>query len=182
MVWLKNGGKGVIFNTISVSDGISMGTQGMRLLTCFKRSDRRFYRKLLLKHSFLMVLLLLVGVIKIFPACGMAMLRINCPSVFVYGGTILPGKQKEKEIDIVSVFEAVGKYARDMISMEELEDIEKNAIPGPGSCAGMYTANTMATAMTALGLSLPESSVSARCFWRKDGGCLSGRGYSYGAF
>ena len=92
------------------------------------------------------------------PACVMAMLRLNRPSVFVYGGTILPGSYKNKNIDIVSVFEAVGKNANGIIDDNELYNIEKKAIPGPGSCGGMYTANTMACAIEAMGLSLTNSS------------------------
>jgi dihydroxy-acid dehydratase len=95
------------------------------------------------------------GCDKNMPACGMAMARMDRPSVFVYGGTILPGKERR---DIVSVFEAVGGHAAGNVSDIELKDVEATAIPGPGSCGGMYTANTMASSMEALGLSLPGSS------------------------
>ncbi|MGC4017645.1 MAG: dihydroxy-acid dehydratase [Luteolibacter sp.] len=102
------------------------------------------------------------GCDKNMPACVMAMARLNRPSVFVYGGTILPGcatiKGDKKNLDIVSVFEAVGKHANGEYSDEELETVESCAIPGPGSCGGMYTANTMASAIEALGMSLPNSS------------------------
>ncbi len=98
------------------------------------------------------------GCDKNMPACVMAMLRLNRPSVFVYGGTILPGKHNNKKIDIVSVFEAVGKNANGEIDDKELKKIEEKAIPGPGSCGGMYTANTMACAIEAMGLSLTNSS------------------------
>ncbi|MDB4306521.1 dihydroxy-acid dehydratase, partial [bacterium] len=102
------------------------------------------------------------GCDKNMPGCIMAMARMNRPSVFVYGGTILPGcatvKGEEKDLDIVSVFEAVGKHANGEFSDEELQTIEEQAIPGPGSCGGMYTANTMASAIEALGMSLPNSS------------------------
>ena len=97
------------------------------------------------------------GCDKNMPACVMAMLRLNRPSVFVYGGTILPGIHKNKNIDIVSVFEAVGKNANGVIDDNELYAMKK-AIPGPGSCGGMYTANTMACAIEAMGLSLTNSS------------------------
>ena len=107
-----------------------------------------------------MVLWQLEDVIKI-AGCVIAMARLNRPSIFIYGGTILPGKHKGKKIDIVSVFEAVGKNANSEISSNELKDIEKKAIPGPGSCGGMYTANTMACAIEAMGLSLPNSSAQA---------------------
>jgi dihydroxy-acid dehydratase len=99
------------------------------------------------------------------PACLIAMARMNRPAVFVYGGTILPGcatvQGEEKDLDIVSVFEAVGKHASGQFSDEDLQVVEENAIPGPGSCGGMYTANTMASAIEALGMSLPNSSAQA---------------------
>ena len=95
------------------------------------------------------------------PACMMAIARLNRPAVFVYGGTIMPGIHKEKPVDIVSIFEAVGRHARGEIDDAELKQIETCAIPGPGSCGGMYTANTMASAIEALGMSLPDSSAQA---------------------
>ena len=98
------------------------------------------------------------GCDKNMPACVMALARMNRPGIFVYGGTILPGIHKEKNLDIVSVFEAVGAHASGQIDEEELTNIEKKAIPGPGSCGGMYTANTMSSAIEALGMSLPDSS------------------------
>ncbi|MEC7401791.1 MAG: dihydroxy-acid dehydratase, partial [Verrucomicrobiota bacterium] len=98
------------------------------------------------------------GCDKNMPACVMALARMNRPGIFVYGGTILPGIHKEKNLDIVSVFEAVGAHASGQIDEEELSNIEKKAIPGPGSCGGMYTANTMSSAIEALGMSLPDSS------------------------
>jgi dihydroxy-acid dehydratase len=98
------------------------------------------------------------GCDKNMPACVMALARMNRPGIFVYGGTILPGIHKEKNLDIVSVFEAVGAHASGQIDEEELTSIEKKAIPGPGSCGGMYTANTMSSAIEALGMSLPDSS------------------------
>ena len=101
------------------------------------------------------------GCDKNMPGCLMALARLNRPSVFVYGGTILPGKHKGKNVDIVSVFEAVGAHARGDINDRELKQIEATAIPGAGSCGGMYTANTMASAIEALGMSLPNSSAQA---------------------
>ena len=98
------------------------------------------------------------GCDKNMPACVMALARMNRPGIFVYGGTILPGIHKEKNLDIVSVFEAVGAHASGQIDEDELTNIEKKAIPGPGSCGGMYTANTMSSAIEALGMSLPDSS------------------------
>ena len=106
-------------------------------------------------------LVTLGGCDKNMPACVMAMLRLNRPSVFVYGGTILPGCLYNKNLDIVSVFEAVGQRAKGKINDEQLGQIERCAIPGPGSCGGMYTANTMACAIEAMGLSLPNSSAMA---------------------
>ncbi|MEC8778684.1 MAG: dihydroxy-acid dehydratase, partial [Verrucomicrobiota bacterium] len=98
------------------------------------------------------------GCDKNMPACVMALARMNRPGIFVYGGTILPGIHGDKNLDIVSVFEAVGAHSNGMIDEEELTNIEKKAIPGPGSCGGMYTANTMSSAIEALGMSLPDSS------------------------
>jgi dihydroxy-acid dehydratase len=98
------------------------------------------------------------GCDKNMPACLIALARLDRPGIFVYGGTILPGIHKEKNLDIVSVFEAVGSHASGTIDHEELVEIEKKAIPGPGSCGGMYTANTMSSAIEALGMSLPDSS------------------------
>src|SRR2546430_14986298 len=95
------------------------------------------------------------GCDKNMPGCAMAMARLNRPAVFVYGGTIRPGAQRR---DIVAVYEAVGAHAAGKLSDAQLQEIERTAIPGPGSCAGMYTANTMASAIEALGLSLPGSS------------------------
>jgi dihydroxy-acid dehydratase len=98
------------------------------------------------------------GCDKNMPGCLIALARLNRPGIFVYGGTILPGIHKEKNLDIVSVFEAVGSHASGSMEHEELIEIEKKAIPGPGSCGGMYTANTMSSAIEALGMSLPDSS------------------------
>ena len=98
------------------------------------------------------------GCDKNMPACLIALARLDRPGIFVYGGTILPGIHKEKNLDIVSVFEAVGSHASGAMEREELMEIEKKAIPGPGSCGGMYTANTMSSAIEALGMSLPDSS------------------------
>ena len=111
------------------------------------------------------------GCDKNMPACVMGMIRLNRPSIFVYGGTILPDVTKNKDVDIVSVFEAVGAHANQSINDQELTDIESCAIPGPGSCGGMYTANTMASAIEALGLSLPNSSAFAAVSDEKHADC-----------
>ena len=111
------------------------------------------------------------GCDKNMPACVMGMIRLNRPSIFVYGGTILPGSYKNDDVDIVSVFEAVGAHANQAIDDQELLDIERASIPGPGSCGGMYTANTMASAIEALGLSLPNSSAQAAISNDKESDC-----------
>lgn len=148
------GGKGVLFNTITVSDGISMGTPGMRYSLISREVIADSIETVVAAEGFDGVVTI-GGCDKNMPGCVMAMARLNRPSVFVYGGTIQPGP---KNRDIVSVFEAVGGYAAGTVSAEELKEVETTAIPGPGSCAGMYTANTMASAIEALGLSLANSS------------------------
>ena len=152
-----NGGKAVNFNTITISDGISMGSDGMRY-SLVSREIIADSIEAVIAGEGLDGFISFGGCDKNMPACVMAMLRLNRPSVFVYGGTILPGKHNNKKIDIVSVFEAVGKNANGEIDDKELKKIEENAIPGPGSCGGMYTANTMACAIEAMGLSLTNSS------------------------
>jgi len=153
----KNGGKSIIFNTITISDGISMGTEGMKY-SLVSREVIADSIETVVGCEGLDGLIAIGGCDKNMPACIMAMARLNRPSIFIYGGTILPGIHKSKKIDIVSVFEAVGKNANKEISNNELLEIEKKAIPGPGSCGGMYTANTMACAIEALGMSLTNSS------------------------
>ena len=154
------GGKGVIFNTITISDGISMGTEGMKYSLVSREVIADSIETVTGCQGF-DGLVTIGGCDKNMPACVMGMIRLNRPSIFVYGGTILPGCHKDKDVDIVSVFEAVGQHAADTIDDAELKDIESCAIPGPGSCGGMYTANTMASAIEALGLSLPNSSAQA---------------------
>ena len=148
------GGKGVLFNTITVSDGISMGTPGMRFSLVSREVIADSIETVVCAQGF-DGFVAIGGCDKNMPACGIAIARLNRPSVFVYGGTILPGEQRR---DIVSVFEAVGGHAAGTVSDIELQEVEATAIPGPGSCGGMYTANTMASSMEALGLSLPNSS------------------------
>lgn len=154
------GGKAVIFNTITISDGISMGTEGMKYSLVSREVIADSIETVAGCEGF-DALVTLGGCDKNMPACVMAMLRLNRPSVFVYGGTILPGCLYNKNLDIVSVFEAVGQRAKGKINDEQLGQIERCAIPGPGSCGGMYTANTMACAIEAMGLSLPNSSAIA---------------------
>ncbi|WP_193210998.1 dihydroxy-acid dehydratase [Luteolibacter marinus] len=158
------GGKSVIFNTITISDGISMGTEGMKY-SLVSREVIADSIETVVGCEGMDGFVAIGGCDKNMPACVMAMARMNRPSVFVYGGTILPGcatiKGEERDLDIVSVFEAVGKHAAGEYSDEELETVESCAIPGEGSCGGMYTANTMASAIEALGMSLPNSSAQA---------------------
>jgi dihydroxy-acid dehydratase len=148
------GGKAVLFNTITVSDGISMGTPGMRYSLISREVIADSIETVVAGEGF-DGFVTIGGCDKNMPACVMAMARLDRPSVFVYGGTIQPGAHRR---DIVSVFEAVGGQASGKVSDAELLEVERTAIPGPGSCGGMYTANTMASAIEALGLSLPNSS------------------------
>jgi dihydroxy-acid dehydratase len=148
------GGKSVLFNTITVSDGSSMGSPGMRYSLVSREVIADSIETVAGAEGF-DGLVTLGGCDKNMPGCAMAMARLNRPSVFVYGGTILPGAQRR---DIVAVFEAVGSRSAGKITDEQLLEVERTAIPGPGSCGGMYTANTMASAIEALGLSLPGSS------------------------
>ncbi|MDT8281298.1 MAG: dihydroxy-acid dehydratase [Gammaproteobacteria bacterium] len=148
------GGKSIIFNTITVSDGISMGTPGMRYSLVSREVIADSIEAVTGAQGFDGVVAI-GGCDKNMPGCLIAMARLNRPSVFVYGGTIKPGVG---HTDIVSVFEAVGGVAAGTVSEAELKVVEDTAIPGPGSCGGMYTANTMASAIEALGMSLPNSS------------------------
>jgi len=151
------GGKAVPFGTITVSDGISMGTPGMRY-SLVSREVIADSIETVVGAEGMDGVVTIGGCDKNMPACLIALARLDRPGIFVYGGTILPGIHKEKNLDIVSVFEAVGSHASGAIEHEELIEIEKKAIPGPGSCGGMYTANTMSSAIEALGMSLPDSS------------------------
>jgi dihydroxy-acid dehydratase len=148
------GAKSVLFNTITVSDGISMGTPGMRYSLVSREVIADSIEAVAAAEGF-DGLVAIGGCDKNMPGCVMAMARLDRPSIFVYGGTIQPGP---KHRDIVSVFEAVGGHAAGRVSDAELKEVESTAIPGPGSCAGMYTANTMASAIEALGMSLANSS------------------------
>jgi dihydroxy-acid dehydratase len=151
------GGKPVTFGTITVSDGISMGTLGMRYSLVSREVIADSVETVAGAEGF-DGLVAIGGCDKNMPGCLMAMARLNRPAVFVYGGTILPGLHRDQAVDIVSIFEAVGRRAQDLIDDAELRAVEKACIPGAGSCGGMYTANTMASAIEALGMSLPNSS------------------------
>jgi dihydroxy-acid dehydratase len=154
------GGKSIIFNTITVSDGISMGTEGMKYSLVSREVIADSIETVAACEGF-DGLVAIGGCDKNMPACMIALARLNRPAVFVYGGTILPGCINNRNLDIVSIFEAVGEHSNGKITDKELEEVESCAIPGPGSCGGMYTANTMASAIEALGMSLPNSSAQA---------------------
>ena len=157
------GGKAINFSTITVSDGISMGTKGMRYSLVSRDVIADSIETVVAAEGF-DGLVAIGGCDKNMPGCMIALARLNRPAVFVYGGTILPGlmphdeEEQRNPMDIVSVFEAVGKHAKGELTDEELKEVEKYAIPGAGSCGGIYTANTMASAIEALGMSLPGSS------------------------
>lgn len=154
------GGKGTIFNTITISDGISMGTEGMKYSLVSREVIADSIETVMGCQGF-DGLVAIGGCDKNMPACMMAIARLNRSAVFVYGGTILPGCLNGRNLDVVSVFEAVGAEAAGKINAKEMHDVEACAIPGPGSCGGMYTANTMASAIEAMGFSLPNSSAQA---------------------
>ncbi len=164
----SQGAKAVTFSTITVSDGISMGTPGMRYSLVSREVIADSIETVVGAQGFDGVVAL-GGCDKNMPGCLMALARLDRPAVFVYGGTIRPGADKR---DIVSVFEAVGGYAKGTVSEVELKFVERTAIPGPGSCAGMYTANTMASAIEALGMSLPNSSAQEAVSSQKREDCL----------
>ena len=162
------GGKGVLFNTITISDGISMGSEGMKYSLVSREVIADSIETVVGCQGFDGVVAI-GGCDKNMPGCVIALARLNRPGIFVYGGTIQPGKN---HTDIVSVFEAVGQYANNKINDIELETIESTAIPGPGSCGGMYTANTMASAIEALGMSLPNSSAQDAVSDDKKNDCI----------
>lgn len=154
------GGKAVEFNTITVSDGISMGTEGMKY-SLVSREVIADSIETVAGAEGMDGVVAIGGCDKNMPGCVMALARLNRPGVFVYGGTIRPGCHHGQDVDIVSVFEAIGKHSAGQIDDKELNGVTATAIPGPGSCGGMYTANTMASAIEALGMSLPNSSAQA---------------------
>ena len=161
------GAKAITFNTITVSDGISMGTPGMRYSLVSREVIADSIETVVGAQGFDGVVAI-GGCDKNMPGCLMALARLDRPAVFVYGGTIRPGADRR---DIVSVFEAVGGYAQGTVSEKQLKFVERTAISGPGSCSGMYTANTMASAIEALGMSLPDSSAQDADSAQKRGDC-----------
>jgi len=149
-----------IFGTPTISDGMAMGTEGMKY-SLVSREVISDCIETCVQGQWMDGVVVVGGCDKNMPGGLMGMLRANVPAIYVYGGTILPGKWKGEDLNIVSVFEAVGQNAAGKISDQELKDIEQHAIPGTGSCGGMYTANTMSSAFEALGISLPYSSTMA---------------------
>ncbi|WP_339905456.1 dihydroxy-acid dehydratase, partial [uncultured Cyclobacterium sp.] len=147
---------GLVFNTIGISDGISMGTSGMRYSLPSREIIADSVESFILGHSFDGIITV-AGCDKNMPGAVMGMLRVNRPSIMVYGGTIRSGKYKGEKLNIVSAFEAYGKKIKNEISDEDYTGVIKNACPGAGACGGMYTANTMSSAIEAMGLSLPYS-------------------------
>jgi dihydroxy-acid dehydratase len=145
-----------IFATIAVSDGISMGHEGMKASLVSREVIADSIELMVHAHQY-DALVCIAGCDKSLPGSMMAMARLNIPSVFVYGGTMVPGYYKGRYLTIQDVFEAVGSYSKGLISLQELIEIENHACPGAGSCAGMYTANTMASLSEALGIALPFS-------------------------
>ncbi len=164
------GGAPQTFGTITVSDGIAMGTEGMKFSLPSREVIADSIEVVANAQRFDGVVAV-GGCDKNMPGCLMALARLNIPSIFVYGGTILPGTCRGHDVDIVSVFEAVGQYSAGKISREQLKEVEETAIPGAGSCGGMYTANTMASAIEALGMSLPGSSSAPAVTSRKAQDC-----------
>ena len=166
------GGKAVIFNTITISDGISMGTEGMKYSLVSREVIADSIETVTGCEGFDGVVAI-GGCDKNMPGCLIALARLNRPSLFVYGGTIMPGIHKNQKVDVVSVFEAVGQHAKKEIDDAELKQVESTAIPGAGSCGGMYTANTMASAIEALGMSLPNSSAQNAISDDKQNDCIA---------
>jgi len=154
------GGNAQVFGTPTISDGMAMGTEGMKY-SLVSREVIADCIETCVQGQWMDGVLVIGGCDKNMPGGLMGMLRANVPAIYVYGGTILPGRYKDQDLNIVSVFEAVGQNAAGHMSDAELREIEMRAIPGSGSCGGMYTANTMSSAFEALGISLPYSSTMA---------------------
>ena len=149
------------FGTITVSDGISMGTEGMKA-SLVSREVIADSIEVVAFAERMDGLITIAGCDKNMPGCMMAIARLNLPSIFVYGGTIMPGRYQDRDVSIQDAFEAVGAYAKGDMSLDQLKDLERHACPGEGSCAGLFTANTMSTAIEALGMSLPgDASIPA---------------------
>lgn len=164
----SSGGNAQVFGTPTISDGMAMGTEGMKY-SLVSREVIADCVETCVQGQWMDGVVVIGGCDKNMPGGMMGMLRANVPSIYVYGGTILPGRLKNQDLNIVSVFEAVGENAAGRMSDEELKQIELHAIPGPGSCGGMYTANTMSSAFEAMGMSLPTSSTMANVHDEKTG-------------
>ena len=154
------GGNAQIFGTPTISDGMAMGTEGMKY-SLVSREVIADCIETCVGGQWMDGVLVVGGCDKNMPGGMMGMLRANVPAIYVYGGTILPGRYKGQDLNIVSVFEAVGQFSAGNMSEEDFCQIERRAIPGTGSCGGMYTANTMSSSFEALGMSLPFSSTMA---------------------
>ncbi len=154
------GGNAQIFGTPTISDGMAMGTEGMKY-SLVSREVIADCIETCVGGQWMDGVITVGGCDKNMPGAMMGMLRANVPGIFVYGGTILPGRYKDQDLNIVSVFEAVGEFSSGRMSEEDFEQIERRAIPGTGSCGGMYTANTMSSSFEAMGMSLPSSSTMA---------------------
>ncbi len=165
------GGAPMIFNTITVSDGISMGTSGMRYSLPSRDVIADSIETVVGAES-LDALVTIGGCDKNMPGCMIAIANSEVPSVFVYGGTIKPGKLDGEDLNLVSVFEGVGQHNNGDISDDRLNKVERCACPGPGSCGGMYTANTMASAIEAMGMSLPGNASKPATSEEKAAECL----------
>jgi dihydroxy-acid dehydratase len=155
------------FNTITVTDGIAMGHQGMKSSLVSREVIADSVELSVRGHCY-DALLTFAGCDKSLPGMMMAMLRLNVPGIFVYGGSILPGRFHDKDVTVVDVFEAVGKFAAGDCPIAELTDLEKVACPGHGACGGQYTANTMACVAEAIGLSLPNSNMAPAPYSTRD--------------
>ncbi len=153
----QNGGMPQMFGTITISDGISMGTEGMKC-SLVSREVIADSIETVCRGASMDAVICIGGCDKNMPGAMMAMARLNIPSIFVYGGTIKPGHLENEDLTVVSAFEAVGQFSAGKIDKDRLCEIEKNACPGYGSCGGMFTANTMSSAFEAMGMSLPYSS------------------------
>ena len=172
----KNGMVGLQFNTIGISDGITNGTEGMRYSLVSREIIADSVEAVTAAHYY-DGLITIAGCDKNMPGVTMAMIRVNRPSIMVYGGTIASGNYKGKKLNIVSAFEALGEKYAGKISEEDFKGVIKNACPGAGACGGMYTANTMSSAIEALGLSLPYSSSNPALSDDKKEECLKAGEY-----
>ncbi len=163
----EGGGMPRRFNTITVTDGIAMGHQGMKSSLVSREVIADSVELSVRGHCY-DALVGFAGCDKSLPGMMMAMLRLNVPSIFVYGGSILPGRFQNRDVTVVDVFEVVGKYAAGACPLSELEELEKAACPGHGACGGQYTANTMACVAEGIGLSLPNSNMAPAPYSTRD--------------